>query len=624
MRPRHRPLLLLKSVFVKNKRLAGHRWWRSSRALDPAAHIEQVLAALPGRYLVVRANPPTFSIVGVSDDFLQATVSVRQELIGRPLFEVFPANPLDEMAKDGHSELARSFELVIESKLFQALPVQRPGGASVARISIEAADQVLAVNDDGRAASAAWWNVTNYPILNRWGRVGWIVHVLTDGQPPSVPTSSSSSSVDQRPKQPEPEIPTIPEILVGGRPVRALMAERLIDLASDAFIVRDLLIDGGHIRFWSRGAERLYGYSSSQAVGQSIHHLLKTRYLDGVDVSEVIGQMTEIGEWEGRLEHTTASGAKILVYSIWTKASPSSALEVNSAMVVEGGGLTMSLALEVNRDITQVVALEAERAARIEAEVALRARDEFLAIAAHELKTPLTSLLGFAEVLTKDVAIEVVSGHGDRRARIARSAHQIAEAGRRLNRLVEQLLEVGRLGQGETTLRPQELEMDELVELATQVVIQAQAEYWHRELEFFFPPHPTPHSVWVLVDPKRLEQVLENLIDNAVRFAPSGVIGVGVGPIEEDGWVSMWVSDSGPGIPESLRERVFERAFQAEPHTAEAGLGLGLYIADQVVKLHGGSIRISTGKEGKGTQVSVRLPIIGKKEKGEGEREGER
>ena len=242
------------------------------------------------------------------------------------------------------------------------------------------------------------------------------------------------------------------------------------------------------------------------------------------------------------------------------------------------------------------VALASERAAREAAEDALRLRDEFLSIAAHELRTPLTSLLGYAQMvprwLKQDGRLEP--------ERVVPALEAITGQAGKLSSLIYQLLDVSRLEAGKLTLAPQ---LTDLGVLVRQAVSGVQASRSERAILV-----DAPAAVEVEVDPLRLEQVLANLLDNAIKYSPEGrPIEVAVARLDAAS-VQLSVRDHGPGIPPEKRGQIFERFYQANRDGYKNGMGLGLYISRQIVELHDGEIGAEFPLEG-GTRFLVRLPI---------------
>jgi excisionase family DNA binding protein len=246
-------------------------------------------------------------------------------------------------------------------------------------------------------------------------------------------------------------------------------------------------------------------------------------------------------------------------------------------------------------------AREAAEASRAAAEAALRLRDEFLSIAAHELKTPITSLAGHAQL-----ALRRLEREGQLEPeRAAAALRVIAGQSRRLSRLLVQLLDTSRLDAGKLAL---ERERTDLAELVRQVVDGARAGRDRHQIAV-----RTPGALEARVDPLRLEQVLVNLLDNAVKYSPDGgpveVVLSGPEPVEDGGaGAVLTVRDRGLGIPPEHRERLFERFYQAHAGGYHSGWGLGLALSRQIVELHGGTIRAEFPPDG-GTLLVVRLPL---------------
>jgi signal transduction histidine kinase len=240
-------------------------------------------------------------------------------------------------------------------------------------------------------------------------------------------------------------------------------------------------------------------------------------------------------------------------------------------------------------------ALAAERRAREEAEAAIRMRDDFLSIAAHELKTPLTSLLGQAQLVMRRLPTE---GTIDP-ARVAPNVAEIAEQARRLNRLITQLLDVSRLEGGQLALECQPTELSRLV---ARLVESARG--WSQRHTLTL---AAPDDLWCSLDAMRFEQVLANLLDNAVKYSPEGgEVEVRLTALPD--CVELTVRDHGLGIPLAARDRVFERFYQAHPGGHQSGLGIGLFVTRQIVELHGGTIRFEHPDDG-GTRFVVTLPL---------------
>ncbi len=239
---------------------------------------------------------------------------------------------------------------------------------------------------------------------------------------------------------------------------------------------------------------------------------------------------------------------------------------------------------------------ESEQTARRNADIANRAKDDFLATVSHELRTPLNAMLGWTRMLQKgDLPKEK---HAHALATIERNAVTQAQ-------LVEDLLDVSRIISGKLRLDVQSVELAHIVGHAIDALRLA-ADTKNISLVTTFDPSAGP----VMGDPHRLQQVVWNLLSNAIKFTPKGGrIRLGVTRIDSS--LELTVSDSGPGITPAFLPYVFERFRQADAAAtrAHSGLGLGLAIARHIVELHGGTIAVQSKGEGLGATFTVSLPI---------------
>ncbi len=240
------------------------------------------------------------------------------------------------------------------------------------------------------------------------------------------------------------------------------------------------------------------------------------------------------------------------------------------------------------------------KVAQAEAERASRAKDNFLAVLSHELRTPLTPVLMTASALHQDERLPA-----DVRSQLGMMERNIAlEA-----RLIDDLLDLTRITRGKLPLRPQLCDAHSLIGLALEIVRdEAQAKGIVLEQEFH-----AEHS-GLMADPSRFQQVIWNLLRNAVKFTPQGG-SVRIRTRDVDGeegapWLSIEVSDSGVGIDPAAIERIFQPFEQADLSGDHrfGGVGLGLSIARAIVDLHGGTIRAESGGAGQGALFIVELP----------------
>ena len=257
-----------------------------------------------------------------------------------------------------------------------------------------------------------------------------------------------------------------------------------------------------------------------------------------------------------------------------------------------------ALAQQCTQALERARLYEAERAARAEAETAVRMRDVFLSIASHELKTPLTSLLGSVQLLQRRVARENSLSERDQRM-LELINMQVS----RLTRMVRALLDISRIQTGQFSIDRAPID---LCVLARRVVEEAELTL-DEQHTLAYRGEDAP--LMVDGDALRLEQVLQNLIDNAVKYSPAG------------GAVQVWVErrgslacvavrDQGIGIPADALPYLFERFYRAAnaDHQHISGLGVGLYVVKEVVTLHAGSVAVESA-EGVGSTFTVCLPL---------------
>jgi PAS domain S-box-containing protein len=242
------------------------------------------------------------------------------------------------------------------------------------------------------------------------------------------------------------------------------------------------------------------------------------------------------------------------------------------------------------------VALENSRLYE-EARTANRMKDEFLAVLSHELRTPLNAIVGYARLLRGGVL------GGDKTTRGLEILERNATV---LTQIVEDILDVSRIVSGKIRLDVQPVELSLVVDNAV-ATMQPAADARSVRLQVLIDPRVGP----VAGDPERLQQVIWNLVSNAVKFTPRGGR-VQVRVERVDSQVEVVVSDTGIGIARDFLPHVFDRFRQADSATTRkaGGLGLGLAIVRHIVELHGGTVEATSGGEGQGSTFRVRLPLM--------------
>jgi signal transduction histidine kinase len=226
-----------------------------------------------------------------------------------------------------------------------------------------------------------------------------------------------------------------------------------------------------------------------------------------------------------------------------------------------------------------------------------QAQRDFVANVTHELKTPLTSIQGFAQAILDGTAQNAEEQH--------RAAQVIYDESDRMRRLVEDLLDLARIDAGQISFDRQPLDLGALLDAVVERLSVRAAEEGVR-IESRLPELPA-----LIGDGDRLAQVFTNLIDNAVKHTSQDASVILQGEAE-GGWVSIHVDDSGPGIPPDELSRIFERFYQLDKARAggrERGVGLGLAISREIVQAHGGRL-VAQSVLDRGSRFTVQLPIV--------------
>lgn len=266
--------------------------------------------------------------------------------------------------------------------------------------------------------------------------------------------------------------------------------------------------------------------------------------------------------------------------------------QLNAAMLER----VIRYAVEERRRTQERWQLHAARQAQAEAEAANRAKDDFLALVSHELRSPLSSILGWSRILKQNPAdLET-----------ATKAIEIIERNAMIQRqLIEDLLDLARVTTGKLHLEVQGLSLRRVINEALDVVRPA-AEGKGVEIRTNY----DPASDFISGDPNRLQQVIWNLLSNAIKFTPAGGL-ITIESRRADSFIEICVTDTGEGIHSEVLPFIFDRYRQADTASGSgrAGLGLGLALVRQLVEAHGGVVKATSKGKGKGAVFTVKLPL---------------
>jgi PAS domain S-box-containing protein len=347
----------------------------------------------------------------------------------------------------------------------------------------------------------------------------------------------------------------------------------IVESSDDAIISKSL---DGIIRSWNRAAERMFGYTPDEILGKPITVLMPPERHD--DMESILGRIRR-GE---RVEHYETIRI--------TKTGERLDVSLSVSPVKDRDGRIVGAA-KIARDISERRRAEAERERLLRAaEQGVQLRDIFLSVAGHELRTPLNALK------LQLYNLERTLTGASQKAAVEKAQQEVD----RLTALTARLLDVARMAAGGFEVDKAPMDLAELVrEVAGRLEQSATRAGSPIRVEA---PGPLI-GTW---DRAAIDQIVTNLLSNAVKFGGGSPIDVGV---EKSGTTArVRIRDRGPGVAEADRQRIFERFERGVSERSYGGLGLGLWIARQIVAAHGGRIGVDSSA-GQGATFAFELPI---------------
>jgi PAS domain S-box-containing protein len=401
---------------------------------------------------------------------------------------------------------------------------------------------------------------------------------------------------------PEPRSPTAEQLrfaeLVGR--TAALIIERkradedrarlvaIVDSSDDEITGKTLQ---GIVTSWNAAGIRLYGYTAEERIGRPITDIIPPDVLEEhAAIMDQVSRGGRVPAWDTARLHKNGQRVEVSLSLSPVRDDAGRIIGVSAI----GRDVRERRRLEAERDQL----LEAERAARALAEAAIRARDDFVAVVAHDLRNPLTTAKGQIQMVRR----RVVRGEVPTAEQLIERLDTIESSIAALSTQIDELHDATRLQAGERLdLR---LHATDLVRLSRDAVASHQHASEAHQLRF----DTTESELVGTWDAARLERVLANLLSNALKYSPSGGE-VRVEVSRDQGWAVLSVADHGLGIPAVDLPHVFERFRRASNVGGQiAGSGLGLAGARDIVEQHGGTITVHS-QEGRGSTFVVRLPV---------------
>jgi PAS domain S-box-containing protein len=360
----------------------------------------------------------------------------------------------------------------------------------------------------------------------------------------------------------------------------------IVESCDDAIVAKTT---AGIVTAWNRGAERLFGYDASEAIGHSILLIVPPERRDEeAMILERLCRGERIDHFE--TQRIAKNGERI---DVSLTVSP---IHDSRGNVIGASKVARDIRERRRIEEAQSRLMESERHAREQAQRANLLKDEFLSVLSHELRTPLSAIQAWGHLLASGRA---------RPEEMRQAGDVIVRNAMVQRRVIEDLLDIGRIVSGRLRVEMETVDPAQIAQAALDTIRPAALARRIRIVSAL------EHSgTAVRADPARLQQVLWNLLSNAVKFTAEGGQ-VRMSMERANGQLIFSVDDDGKGIEAEFLPRIFERFTQgdATPSRQHGGLGLGLAIAKQLMELQGGSISASSPGPGQGATFTVNLPL---------------
>ncbi len=554
----------------------------------PTPDFQALFESEPGLYLVLT---PALTIVAVSAAYLKATMTKREEILGRGLFEVFPDNP-DDPTATGIRNLKASLERVLTHRVPDTMAVQKY--------------DISRPESEGGGFEERYWSPVNSPVLGADDNVAYLIHRVEDvtefirlkqegseqhqiierlragaaEMEADIFRKAQQIEIIERLRARAAEMEAevfrrAQQIQDVNNQLRAELDARkgaeealqkseegfraVAETAADAIVSAD---KRGHITYFNPGAERIFGYAARDVIGSPLTLLMPQRFHEA--------------HRQGLSRFLSTGQARVIGRTVelvgQRKEGTEFPLELSLASWKAGGETYFTGIL---RDITERKRLEQEVQQRSAAfEAANKELEAFSYSVSHDLRAPLRAIDGFSRILLEDHIAHLP-------ADAQRYLHAVRNNSQQMGRLIDDLLTFARLSR-----QPLSKQLVRPADLVQQCVEELRAEQQGRRVEMAIGDLPACQA-----DPALLKQVWLNLISNALKYTRKQEMAViAVGCQEQDSATAYFVRDNGVGFDMRYADKlfgVFQRLHRAEEY---AGTGVGLAIVQRIIHRHGGRV----------------------------------
>jgi PAS domain S-box-containing protein len=530
-----------------------------------APDFRSLFESAPDSYLVLS---PALRIVAVSDAYLAATMTRREDIVGRHLFDAFPDNP-DDLQNTGVRNLRASLDRVRTSLAGDAMPVQKY--------------DIRRPDEEGGGFAERFWSPYNSPVLGPDGELAYIVHRVEDvtefvhlgGRRSDGESGWVERELFTRGRQ----VAEASRALKEANAELALQARILETMAEGVALIRSA---DGIVVFTNPRWDELFGYEQGELVGRHIAELDAPSDRTPRQIGEEIMAGIELdGVWVGELQSLRKDDTRF-----WSSSKVAPMLHPAHGEVL----------VAVTADVTPLKRAEhALRDANLRMEEASRAKDRFLASMSHELRTPLNAIMGFTGTMLMGLP-------GPLTEEQAKQLRIVDANSRHLLSLINELLDLARIEAGKTELTMEQLEAGGLL---TDVAARLRPLAADKGLQLEVISPGEPHEL--RTDRRALTQILINLAGNAIKFTDEGRVRL---ILSRDGAATRFsVIDTGRGIAPEDREKLFAAFEQVGASSASPyeGTGLGLYICQTLASAIGARVTLES-EVGQGSRFTVEVP----------------